>query len=300
MIYHKQTIGKIFVTLALTAFLTANMLESPANASVYVVDDAGNTVALQVPAKRIVSLAPSLTELTFAAGAGAHLVAVSAHSDFPMAANKLPQVADFSGVALEALLVLKPDLVVAWKSGNREKDLQRIRELGIPVYAAEVVLMSDVPRALRQIGILAGTTEAAELAASAFAARILSLQQANKSKPKISVFFELGNLPLMTMNRAHAISEAITLCGGINIFADAPTLVFTPSREALVRLQPQAILFAGKNNKAVHRYDGLSAAAESRMYGIDADTILRQGPRFIDGVGEVCDALDRARATIQK
>ena len=312
-------IGK---TLVLAAFFSLNWLETPANASVSVPvsfsvplslpapvsvqDDAGKTVVLTSPAKRIIALAPSLTELAYAAGAGAKLVAVSSYSDFPTEAKKLPQVADFSGVSFELLLTLKPDLVLAWKSGNREKDLQRLRDLDIPVYAAEVVKMADVPRVLRDIGKLAGSGEASEMAASQFELRSLLLQKSNAAKRKISVFFELGESPLMTINGNHAISEAITLCGGENIWKAAPSLVFTPSREAMVAMQPQVILYptsakqSGKTEARRSSYEGIQAAREKQIYGIDADYILRQGPRFIDGVAEVCDALDGARRSIKK
>ena len=281
----------------------------PSHAAITVQDDAGKRVTVDSPAKRIVTLAPSLTELVYAAGAGAKLVAVSAYSDFPTAAKSLPQVADFNGVALESLLVQKPDLVIAWKSGNRENDLQRIRALGIPVYAAEVARMADVPHTLRQIGQLAGTSTIAEPAARAFETRSAALQDANIGKAKISVFFEIGRLPLMTINGRHAISEAITICGGENVFMNAPALVFTPSREALIQLQPQVILYPissvkrGQDKtdpKKLQGFVGIAAAKENRIYSIDGDSILRQGPRFIDGVAEICAALDTARAALQK
>lgn len=281
-------------------------VSQPVSASVSVRDDAGKTIILASPAKRIIALAPSLTELAYAAGAGSKLVAVSSYSDFPPEAKKLPQVADFSGVSFELLLTLKPDLVLAWKSGNREKDLQRLRDLGIPIYAAEVVKMADVPRVLRDIGKLAGSAEVAGRVASQFETRSQILQKANAAKPKISVFFELGELPLMTINGDHAISEAITLCGGENIWKAAPSLVFTPSREAMVAMQPQVILYpksAKQSDKVEARrssYEGIQAAKDKQIYGIDADYILRQGPRFIDGVAEVCDALDVARRSIKK
>ena len=296
------SMGKTCAAVLLTSL--SFFVTVPSYAAITVRDDAGKTVTLPSSAKRIATLAPSLTELVYAAGAGPMLVAVSAYSDFPAAAKLLPQVADYSGVALEFLLVQKPDLVIAWKSGNRESDLQRIRSLGIPVYAAEVVQMSDVPRTLRQIGLLADTIARAESAARRYEARTAELQLAHRDKAKISVFFEIGRLTLMTVNARHAISEGIALCGGVNVFADAPILVFTPSREALIRLQPQVILRPGDKVKDEDKsdrlaiYEGVKAAAEHRIYNIHADSILRQGPRFIDGVTQICAALDAVRTPI--
>jgi iron complex transport system substrate-binding protein len=141
------------------------------------IDDAKQSITLTKPAQRIITLAPSLTELAFAAGAGDKLVAVSAYSDYPASAKKLPQVSDASGVSFESLLALKPDLVLAWKSGNRASDLQRIRDFGIPVFAIEIERMNDVPLALRNIGLLVNTSPISERAATDFEQRIETRNQ---------------------------------------------------------------------------------------------------------------------------
>jgi iron complex transport system substrate-binding protein len=264
-------------------------------------DDVNHTIALEQPVKRIVTLAPSLTEIVFAAGAGKQLVAVSAYSDFPVEAKKLPQVADFSGVALEALIVQKPDLVIAWKSGNRESDLKRIRDLGIPLYTAEVAKMIDVPRVLRDIGKLAGTSAAAEQAARNFEMRAQALSDRFSARPPVRVFFEIAREPLMTISHQHAIGEIINLCGGINVFGDSALIAFAPSLEKLVSLDPDAVIYpaaAGASNSAPwSRYRLLSVWKKQRIYRIDADPILRPGPRSIEGAEQVCAALEKARAT---
>jgi iron complex transport system substrate-binding protein len=262
-------------------------------------DDTNQTVTLTQPAKRIATLAPSLTEIVFAAGAGKQVIAVSAYSDFPIEAKNLPQVADFSGVALEALIAKKPDLVIAWKSGNRESDLKRIRSLGIALYVVEVAKMNDVPRALRDVGVLAGTSEVAEAAAKNFETRTEQLRKQFSGKSRVRVFFEISREPLMTVSDRHAIGEIITLCGGSNVFGDSSLLAFAPSLEKLVSLQPDAIIFpsaaSGPNSAPWPRYAVLSAAKNEQIFRIDADPILRPGPRSIEGATQMCAALDTAR-----
>lgn len=259
-------------------------------------DDSGALVTLPKPAQRIVTLAPSLTELVYASGAGARLVAVSAYSDFPAAAKTLPRVADAAGVSLESLLAIKPDLVIAWKSGNRAADIKRVLELGIPVFVVEVARLADVPLAMRTIGALAGTGDIAEQAAHQFESDVDELRRASRNKKTVSVFFEISQQPLMTINRNHAIDEVIALCGGENVFRDQDSLVFTTSLEELFRLQPQAILFPANEEKAPFaQYRGLKAWEQKRIYRIGADELLRTGPRLATGAQQVCAALEQAR-----
>lgn len=265
------------------------------------VDDATQSISLVKPAQRIVTLAPSLTELAYAAGAGDKLVAVSSYSDFPASAQKLPQVSDASGVSFESLLALKPDLVLAWKTGNRASDLQRIRDFGIPVFAIEIERMGDVPRALRNIGLLANTSPISERAAADFEQRIEALRAANRAKSKVSIFFEISREPLMSVNRHHAISEIIRLCGGENSFADITQLVFIAPLEELLRKQPDAIIYTASEKREEApwpRYRGTKAWETKRIYRIAADPILRAGPRMVEGAAQVCAAVDQARRSL--
>jgi iron complex transport system substrate-binding protein len=265
------------------------------------IDDAKQSITLTKPAQRIITLAPSLTELVFAAGAGGKLVAVSAYSDYPLIAKKLPQVSDASGVSFESLLALKPDLVLAWKSGNRAADLQRIRDFGIPVFAIEIERMNDVPRALRNIGLLAATSSTSERAATDFEQRIEALRAANTAKSKVSVFFEISREPLMSVNRDHAISEIIRFCGGENSFANMAPLVFVTPLETLFAKQPDAIIYTASEKREEApwpRYRGTKAWDSKRIYRIAADPILRAGPRMAEGAAQLCATLDQARQSL--
>jgi ABC-type Fe3+-hydroxamate transport system substrate-binding protein len=250
-------------------------------------------------AKRIVSLAPSLTELVFAAGASKHLVAVSAFSDFPEEAKRLPQVADYAGINIEALVALKPDLVLVWDSGTRAADVARLREFRIRAEVIRVASLADVSTAIRRIGVLAGTSATAEAAATAFATRIARLDSAQQRKRRVTVFFEISPAPLTTINHEHVISQVISACGGQNVFASASALVFQPSREQLLQQNPDVILRSAstvsprKPDESV--YEGLAAKQRGQIYTVNADHILRPGPRLADAAEQVCHLLDQAR-----
>ncbi len=270
-----------------------------ANADIIVTDDAGHKLQRTAPATRIITLAPSLTELAFTAGAGAQVIAVSAYSDDPVAAKSLPVVADASGMNIEAVLALKPDLMIAWKSGNKTADLDRLRGFGIPVYVAEVTKMADVPRVLRDVGKLANTSATAEAAAQKFEGGIQQLRDTHAHKKNISVFFEIARQPLMTINGQHAIDEAITLCGGKNVFKAAPVLVFQPSIEALFAAEPAVILYTAdadsRDAAPWQRYRGLRAFARGHVLRLTPNPILRPGSGMLQGATELCQKIDTAR-----
>ena len=135
-----------------------SLFANHAIAAIVVTDDAQIRVELQQPAKRIGTLAPFLTELVYAADAGKQLVGVSAFSDYPPAAKFIPVIADYQGVAVESLLATKPDLVLAWQTGNRPQDIVRLKALGIPVVQFELKTLADIPRAITKIALLAGVS----------------------------------------------------------------------------------------------------------------------------------------------
>lgn len=268
-------------------------------------DDEGRPALMTFRAQRVVTLAPSLTELVYAAGAHENLVGVSAYSDFPVVARHLPQVADATGISFEALLALKPDLVLAWKGGSRPTDIARLTSLGINVFVIEIRTHADVSRAVRTIGQLVGRPagdDTPERFAAMFESKLEKLQLAGKGKSPVRVFFEISQMPLLTVNGEHFISETVKLCGGVNIFSDVAQVVLEPSREVLLQRGADAILRPEPVHKDVGRdktlYTGLAAYRSGRIYALNADWILRPGPRVLLAAEEICAALDRARTSM--
>ena len=265
------------------------------------VDDRGRPVEAS-PAHRIVVLAPNLTELAFAAGAGGRIVAVSAYSDYPPQARVLPRVGDALRLDAERILLLKPDLVLAWKSGNRTVDLELLDRLGLRVFALELARLDDVPRALRTIGALADSADEAERAAATFESEAARLGARYGARPPVTVFYQIWHEPPVTVNGEHMISDAIRLCGGRNVFAALPTLTPTVSLEAVLAADPQAVVVsvsdpaeAAQATRELRRFASLPAVKRGRVFAIHPDLIQRQTPRILEGVRQLCEALESVR-----
>ncbi|HKA39661.1 MAG TPA: cobalamin-binding protein, partial [Burkholderiales bacterium] len=273
---------------------------SAAAQPVTVKDDRGALVTVNRPVQRVVALAPHLTELAYAAGAGEKLVGVARHSDYPAAATRLPQVGDAVRVDAEAILALKPDLVLAWRSGNPPAALRRLEQIGLPVLATEPARLSDIPRLLRAIGTLAGTGGHAQMAATDFEGEIQSLRERYAKAPRLRVFYVIWHKPLLTVSGAHLISEILSLCGGDNVFADLAQLTPNITLEALIAAKPEAILggasAGGERGFAEQwRASAVPPLRDLPAYYINPDLIQRPTPRIVAGVKAVCSALEDAR-----
>ena len=272
-----------------------------AHAAVSVRDDDGGTVTLARPAQRVVSLGPHLTELLFAAGGGGQVVGVIDYSDYPAAARALPRVADHSQVDLERLLALKPDLLVVWRHGAAARQLEALRKLGIAVYVSEMHRIDDIPSTLSRLGLLLGTGDEAERSAARFRQRLDRLTAAYASRPLVRVFYQVWDRPLYTLNGMHTASDALRLCGGVNIFASLPVTAPAVTVEAVLKENPEAIITGSRARKdsAVldmwKQYPSLLAARRGNLITVDADLLVRAGPRILDGAQALCERLDEVR-----
>ncbi|WP_206953567.1 cobalamin-binding protein [Trinickia acidisoli] len=277
-----------------------------ANASVSVTDDAGQRVTLATPARRVVALSPHAVELVYAAGGGAKLVGAVSYSDYPSAAKALPRVGDNNALDLERIVALKPDLVIVWRHGNDERQLDRLRALGIALYHSEPRKLDDVATDLLALGTLLDTSAQAEAAAADYRAKIAALRAHYAERAPVSVFYQVWDDPLMTLNGTHIVSDIIALCGGRNVFARLAPLVPTVSREAVVAADPEAIVTTSQG--ATHAdaplpslaswraWPRMTAVARGNLFAIDGDLINRPGPRLVQGAEQLCRDLDIARA----
>ncbi len=265
--------------------------------SVSVVDDSGHTITLPSPATRIVSLAPHTTELLFAAGAGARIVAASEFSDQPPAAKRLPSVGSSLQLDLERIVALKPDLVVAWKTGNNARQLSRLRALGFTVFDSEPRSFDDIASSLDRLGVLAGSIEG-RTQASHFRSTVESLRQRYAKRSQVTVFYQIWQAPLMTLNDSHVVSEAIRLCGGVNVFGSLPSLAPTISRESVVRVDPDLIVLSDEQQEAIDRwrkFTQMKAVRHGALFRIDGSAINRPGPRLAEATKMLCEHIDAAR-----
>ena len=290
--------------LKLTLLVILSFASAGLRAEVMVDDDLGNSVRLEQPATRIISLAPHLTEIVFAAGAGDKLIGVVSYSDYPPAALDIPIIVSYNSINYEALVALQPDLVLVWNSGNGQELAARLEALGLTVFVSEPKRLPDIARSLNKIGILSGTVSVAEKAAAKYLTRYQALVADNSSKAPVNVFLEVWHEPMMTVNGTHIISDSIELCGGINIFADALPLVPRISVESVVRGNPDVIIATGMANERPEWLDNwliwpdLSAVKSNSLHSINPDLIGRHSPRILQGVTQLCDYFDRARKSL--
>jgi len=254
-----------------------------------VVDDYGNTVRLPAPALRIVSLAPHLTELAYAAGAGASMVGAVDYSDFPPQARALPRVGGDAHISLEAVLALRPDLIVAWPNPGSVRAVNRLADLQLPVFRSEPRELEDIATTLERLGVLAGTTAEARRAARAFRARKAGLEKRYAGRSKVRVFYQVWDRPLLTVNGDHVISKVIALCGGENVFAALPLIAPEVDAEAVLRANPEVIITSSAGARAPRWLPA------SRFHVVPPELIQRHTPRLLDGAEQVCRVLEQAR-----
>jgi iron complex transport system substrate-binding protein len=258
------------------------------------------TAAAERP--RIVSLAPNLTEITYAAGAGPALVGTVEYSDYPEAARSLPRVGDGWRIDLEQVLALRPDIVLAWSSGTPAATIERLRATGLRVVEVPTFRLADVPAALRLVGELAGTRAAAESAAARFDAQVQRLRRQHAGARPVRVFIEIDDEPLFTVNGRHIISEVAGLCGGRNVFAGLPQIAPQVDVEAVLASDPDVILSTDDTIADPRAqwlaWPQLRAVRLGTIYSLSSDTVTRASPRLAQGAAEVCAALDAARGKL--
>jgi iron complex transport system substrate-binding protein len=284
--------------LAVVATLALSCAETAA-AGVTVVDDEGRAVELAQPARRIVSLAPHLTEQLFAIGAGDLIVGTTDFADFPAAAVALPRVARAHSVDLERVSAARPDLILVWGSGFPPATIDAVRRLGVPTFVSEPARLTDIATSLERLGILTGRP--ADLAAGEFRAKLAALRERYRGRREVRVFYQVWSDPLMTLGGRHVISEALSVCGGRNVFADLTPIAPRVSTEAVLAADPEVIMTAepgAKPSEALamwKRFGRLTAVKRDQLVTLDADRMNRHGPRILDETASMCAAIDRAR-----
>jgi len=262
-------------------------------------DDSGKRITIGQPAMRVISLAPHVTEQLFAIGAGGLIVGAVDYSDYPEAAKAIPRVGGYSRLDLERILALRPDLVVGWQSGNSSQQLERLEELGLILYRSEPRHLEDIASGMERLGMLTGNQGAAQTQATRLRQRVAVLRTAAQGRAPRTLFYQIWNRPLMTVNGEHLINEVITLCGGRNIFAELPVLTPKVSEEAVIAADPEVIIASGMGTERPEWLDDwrkwpqLQAVKNSALYSIDPNIIQRATPRLLDGAEVMCGLINR-------
>ncbi|WP_299198673.1 cobalamin-binding protein [uncultured Amphritea sp.] len=283
-----------FILLVCSQLLSASVTE----AGISVTDNRGRVIDIAQPARRVIALSPHITENLFAIGAGDYVIGVVSHSDYPSEALNIPVIGDSQSFNLEAIIAMKPDLVVAWAGGNPQLPLQRLEQMGIPVYYSDPKVFSDIPYNLRALGQLLQLPQA-EAQAVLFEQRLATLQRRYSDRTKLRVFYQLWYQPLMTVNHSQMIDQVIRLCGGENPFSGHREAIPRLGVESVLLTDPQIIL-TGENvpegwERQWQAWPELTASRYGQFYRLNEDRLYRPTLRLLDGAQQMCEAMQQAR-----
>ncbi len=297
----KRGSSLVSIILSKLLFATLPFLCIHSAIAVEVIDDEGLLIQLALPANRIISLAPSLTELLFAAGAGSKLVGVVEYSDYPEAAKLLPIVGRHDLLDMERILQLQPDLVVAWQTGNPGSSVKRLRELGFIVYIAEPKNLSSITNHIHRLSLLAGTESGAQAVLAEFGEKLQSLAEIYQDKAPVKTFYQVWDRPLISAGGNELINDIIELCGGVNIFGEIGLVAPKVSVEAVLSHDPAAIIASGMDIERPEwldewlRWPDLDAVASGSLFFIPPELLQRHTPRALLGAERMCQQIDLAR-----
>ena len=276
---------------------------APLAAATTVTDDTGQRVALPHEPGRIISLAPGATEMLFAAGVGDRLIATVDFSDEPAAAKRVPRIGDVTAIDMERLVALRPDVVVVWPGGGNPAQIEKIAQLGIPIYRQQVNRLADLPASLRRLGALSSDGSVAERAATTLAAELarISREYGGGAGASPTVLLEVWNRPIYTVGGTHLMSDALTLCGVRNVFGDLRELGPIIDTEAVIARNPDIIVAASPPGEGAswlaewRRFGSLKAVQTGRLVAFEDQRLSRLGPSVVPAAEALCKALAASR-----
>ena len=299
----------IVVTVLVTGALRLEATAGTLGARHVVADDLGQSVSVIMPPLRIVSLSPGATEMLFSAGAGAQVIGTVQYSDEPAAARAVPRIGDAVAIDMERLVALRPDVVLVSPALGNPAQLAKIGALGFPLYRQQVARLADLPASVRRLGVLAGTQAAAEREAHELEGRLAALERGafgtgarsgpNGGGRRPTVLLQVWNRPLYTIGGSHLISDALSLCGARNVFADLPEPSPLVDVEAVIGRDPDIILAAAPPGEGAawvadwRRFPSLRAVRSGRVIAFEDQGLSRMGPSVIDATEKLCRTIAR-------
>ena len=266
-------------------------------------DELNRQVSIDQNPQRIVSLAPNITEMLFALGLGERVVAVTSYCDFPPEATTREKIGDTLQPNLERIIALRPDLVVVSTASQVERLTRQLDQLGIPVYVTNPRTVRDMLRSIRYLGEATGAATQGQALATALEERIRRVEARVTGRPKPRVLFVLQLGPLITVGRETFINDLITLAGGESISGDQTSEYPQFSYETAVARAPEIIIApllhgSGAIDEAELRraFATTPAVRKERIVRINPDLTSRPGPRLIDGLEQLAEALHPAQS----
>jgi vitamin B12 transport system substrate-binding protein len=251
------------------------------------------------PAKRIIALSPHGVEMLFAIGAGESILATTDYADYPAAAKDIPRIGGYYGIQIERVIELNPDLIIVWQSGNKQGDINQLRDLGFTLFNSDPKNLADVATDLETLGKLTGNEVQAQQVATDYRQQLAQIRLKNQAKSAVKVFYQLWSTPLMTVAKGSWIQHLIEVCHGENVFYDAASEYPQISIENVLLTGAEVILQSQDEGNVLGinwaDWPELPAVKNHHIYQFDADLLHRATPRAIQGVNAVCGALDKVR-----
>ena len=291
---------KLALTLvALVVSLSCGNARVASNSSStrFIKDDAGVTVVLPQRVDRVVSLAPNLTEIAFAVGGGDRVVGDTAYCDYPEAAKSISKVGDTLHPSIERIIALKPQVVLVSTASQLEGFTRQLEAHHISVFITDPHDLEGVFRSIEQVGEIFGTTGETKQLIQTLRNRTAAVENAVKSRPPVRLFYQLSAEPLYTAGHDSFVTDLIRRAGGLSVTADVSGAWPKYSAESALASKPDAIILPtggsmGAANTAVAEPLRQSpAVVNNRVYKINDDTLVRPGPRAVDGLEEMARAL---------
>lgn len=264
--------------------------ETPDTTGISLLDDFGNEVKLEGPAQRIISLAPSNTEILFAIGAGDRVIGVTTFDDYPEEVLEIEKIGDFNGMNLERIIELEPDLVISYGEGITE-ETQRLVEAGIQIAGFEPESIEEILETIERIGLLTGNSSEAEVLSQEMLEKEAELIDKVKGLESKKVFYEIWHEPLMAAGPGSFVDQLILLAGGVNVAGDAESEYPQFDLEQLIERNPQVYLTANdlpeKTADSIKErpgYENIDAIMNGQIYLLDGNIMSRPGPRIIEAL----------------
>jgi cobalamin transport system substrate-binding protein len=286
----------IIVCLALLSGCTPKGTANP-GATREITDDAGRRVSVPATVDRVVSLAPNLTEIVFAVGAGDRLVGRTSYCDFPAEAKAIAEVGDTLHPSLERIIALKPQVVLVSTASQLEVFTNQLQGQNIAVFVTDPHDLEGVFRSIGQIGEIVGETDQANLLVQKLRERTNTVEQAVKPKKPVRVFYQVSGEPLYTAGHEAFVTDLMRRAGALSVTANIPGAWPKYSNESALAARPEAIILPSggsmgeANSNVAEALRQSPAVLEGRVYKINDDHLARPGPRSVDGLEEMARAL---------
>ena len=251
--------------------------------------------AAQKDPQRIITLSPHLAELVYSLGSGEQLIGVIEHSDYPKPVRDIARIGSASGIDMERILSLKPDLILAWQGGSRDADIRRLKEHGLRVVSIKSESLEDIPGSLKILGELLNQQHRSSMRITAFNKHLKIISDKYRKQTAHKIFIEISSQPLMGLTNRHPFSTGLELCGLKNIFADINREAIVADLESVLGRDVGIVLLrqkAASNEFAVReKFYQISDDSTISFVGFDEDTAFRQTPRLLDAVDDVCSTV---------